>query len=351
MILPSAVPFSIGPDGVHTAPSDAKISGTRLAGVLGMSEYDTPFTAACRMLGVYREDIGSEPAVRAGRVLEGVIIRHARDAMGLDVLSAEELFGPQPDDYDGWEPHFDDPDFSGHIDGALEDGTIVEVKTAGDPTKWIKNGETHIPTHYHLQASLYARMMGAEKIVFLLGVVKPKDVSDPYSWEPDNNVFRLDVEPIEGIDGMLGRAREWRRAFVCKGLTPRPTDDRRDCAVLTALAAQTDDGVAESYAMDVDVLQESARDIAKRLDEAKTMLKLRLGYEGKEEMEIGDYIVSVSERTTQRIDGDALRRDGLYEKYTAQSRYSTVKVDTVGNTKKEKKVKNEEEQKREEMKI
>lgn len=335
MILPSTVPFSIDVDGVHTTPSDARISGTQLAGVLGMSIYDTPFTTACKMLRVFREDISSKPAVKAGRVLENVIIQHARDTMGLDILSSDDIYGPQPEDYDTWTSHFDDPDFSGHIDGALEDGTIVEVKTAGDPTKWYKDGQPHIPTHYHMQASLYARMMGADKIIFLLGVVEPKDVANPHAWEPENNVFSFEVEPIEGLDDLLAKARQWRQAYTSQGVTPRPEDDKRDAEVLKALVAQIDDGVAESYAMDIDELQAQSREITKRLDEAKEMLKLRLGYAKADEMAIGEYVVSVSERATTRVDSDALKRDGLYDQYSTASSYQMVKVKATAETKKE----------------
>ena len=332
MILPSAVPFEINADkSITTAMPDSrrdgKISGTTLAGVLGMSEYDTPFTTACKLLAVYREDISRKPAVKAGIALESVILDYARNVMGEDVIPAEELFGPQPEDYYSWESHFDDPDFSGHVDGVRADGAVVEVKTAGDPTKWYKNGEIAIPTHYHLQASLYARMMGADKILFLLGVVKPADVSNPTKWDPEGNVFAFEVAPIAEIDEYIATARTWRDAYVARGMTPAPTDDPRDFKVLEALSVQVDEDIAETYALDLDFLTDEWRDKKRTIETAKDMLKLRAGYLDEEEMTVGEYRITVSPRSTTRVDTDALKRDGIYDKYAVESRYKIVKTD------------------------
>ena len=334
MILPSAVPFEINADNSITTAMpdsrrDGKISGTTLAGVLGMSEYDTPFTIACKLLAVYREDISRKPAVKAGIALESVIMNHARDVMGEDVIPAEELFGAQPADYYTWGSHFDDPDFSGHLDGVRADGAVVEVKTAGDPTKWYKNGEIAIPTHYHLQASLYARMMGADKILFLLGVVKPADVSNPTKWDPEGNVFAFEVAPIAEIDDYIATARAWRDAYVARGMTPPPTDDPRDYKVLEALRVQVDEDIAETYALDLDFLTEELREKNKTIETAKDMLKLRAGYLDAEEMAVGEYRVTVSPRSTTRVDTDALKRDGIYDKYAVESTYKVVKTDRI----------------------
>ena len=65
------------------------------------------------------------------------------------------------------------------------------------------------------------------------------------------------------------------------------------------------------------------------------MLKLRLGYANADEMAIGEYVVSISERATTRVDSDALKRDGLYDQYSTASSYQMVKVKATAEAKRE----------------
>lgn len=336
MILPAKQPFAIVNGAVQSAPSDRKISGTTLAGVVGRTPWDTPFAVACKMLNVYREDISDKPAVRTGRILEHVIVDYVNSTQGLGIMKGDDLYGSQPDDYNTWMSHFDDPDFSGHVDGVLADGTIVEVKTGGSPAQWVdKDGNPRIPEHYHIQASLYARMTGASSLLFILGVVDDEARKNPHKWVPsEDNVFLFPADVHPEIDDFIRQGREFRMQYTTLGYTPRmDTESAVDNEILKAVRVQVDTTVQGEYARYVDEYSKQIRDLQKLLDEAKDSLKLAVAYTGTDTLVIptqtGRYEVTTKERSTTRVDTNALKHDGLYDKYSTKSSYQVLDVKTL----------------------
>lgn len=338
MIIPSHVPFELNDGVVTTQPSDRKVTGTTLSTLVGKSPWGTPFSTACRMLRVYNDDISDKPAVKAGTILEHVIVDHVNERFGTGVIKGDDLYGGQPDDYDSWASHFDDPDFSGHIDGALADGTIVEVKTGGSPSFWLDDdNQPCIPENYHIQASLYARMTGAEELLFIFGHVKPEERSNPYKWEPKDNVYFFESDLHPDIDEYIDYGREFRAKYTLQGRTPKAETDPKnkeaykiDSEILEILNVQIDVEEQLRLARLIDEYNAEVREKTKLLDDAKAKLRLASGYTETGLLDLktadGGYAVSVSTRRTQRVDNDALKRDGIYDDYLRESSYQVVSV-------------------------
>ncbi len=338
MILPSRVPFSIENGTVIAEPSDRKITGTTLSTLVGKSPWGTPFSTACRMLRVYNDDISDKPAVKAGTILEHVIVDHVNERFGTGVFKGDDLYGSQPDDYNAWKSHFDDPDFAGHLDGALADVTIVEVKTGGRPSYWVGNvGNTTIPENYHIQASLYARMTGVEEILFIFGHVKPEDRANPYKWEPKDNIYMFEVELHPDIDEYIDIGREFRAEYTTQGKTPKAESNpankeayKIDSEILDVLKVQIDTSEQLRLAKLIADRNAELNSLTKEIKDAKEKLRLASGYTETGLLDLktadGGYAVSVSTRRTQRVDNDALKRDGIYDDYLMESSYHTVGV-------------------------
>lgn len=337
-IIPSRVPFEIRDGVVYAEPSNRKVTGTTLSSLIGKNPWGTPFSTACRMLRVYNEDIGDKPAVKAGTILEHVIVDHVNERFDTGIIKGDDIFGEQTEDYSTWAPHFDDPDFSGHIDGMLDDGTIVEVKTGGSPSFWLdENNETKIPENYHIQASLYAKMTGADKLLFIFGHVSPDDRANPYKWNPEDNVYMFEVGLYPDIDELLELGRQFRREYTLQGRTPKAETDptqkvayKIDSEVLKALDIQIN--VDEQLRLAKLIADRNAElnALTKEIKEAKDNLRLASGYSETGLLDLktadGGYAVSVSTRNSRRVDTDALKRDGIYDDYLKDSSYEIVRV-------------------------
>lgn len=327
-VIPTKYRFEKMPDGAYHVKGccPGKITGTYFSHVVGRSPWGTPFSAAAHILGLFKEDIGDQPAVKTGVVLEPVILKYVADQ---GVLPACQVFG-NPEDYneygqhvgshDTWKHDFDDPIFGGHVDGITEDGRIVEVKTTSAPEEWLKG----VPEHYWLQASLYAKGLGATAIKFVVGFVTEEDRSNPWKWKPEGNVVIFDVELHPKTDEYMETCRQWYDDFIKKNRTPVPDlSNPIDLFVVQSLDAQllTQD---EMFAL-VDEYTECEERIAeldpivKRKDELKSQIMIFL------QKNDAQYITGtkraykrmISKRTI--VDTDKLKKDGLYDQYTKQS--------------------------------
>lgn len=303
-----------------------KITGSYIAAVVGRSPWETPFSAAAHILGLYKEDIGDLPAVRTGVVLEPVILNYVRDQ---GVLPACEVFG-DPEDYNEygqhvgehsvWKMDWEDPVFGGHVDGITEDGRIVEVKTTSAPEEWLKG----VPEHYWLQASLYARGLGANAIKFVVGFVDPEAVSNPWKWKPEGNVSVFDVELHPKIDEYMDYCRQWYAEFIENMRTPIPDmSSDIDTHIVRSLEAQlmTQDDMltlVDQYTQCEEQIAELDA-VVKLKDELKSQIML---FMQKNEMQYITGTKKAYKRITSKrtiVDSDALKKDGIYDKYTKES--------------------------------
>lgn len=312
-ILPPKHPFSIAEDGISLMESaePAKVTGTSLGAVVGRSPWETPFTTACRLFGLFREDIGDKPAIRTGVVLEPKILEYCK------AVPAEEIFAKREGDHDSWLSDFEDPDFAGHIDGMMEDGRVAEVKTTNDLSKW----ENGVPEHYWLQASLYSLFLadGAD-ISFLVGVVDEDTYRDPYSWTPEGNVFRFDVPMHPETERIIEYARAWRRT-LCETLhTPCPDlTDPRDARVYNELRnmTMTEDELKQlmtdilATQDELDAYESAVADIRKELDEKKESLKTQMVMRNLRQIEVAGNKASVTEQKREVFDLAKARADGM----------------------------------------
>lgn len=233
------VPYEIDNGVVKTEGVHYKVTGTFLGGLLGMSPYATPFSITSRLIGAWDEDIGNEPAVKTGKLLEDRIIDYAiakHSDIGT-IFKAEEIFAKREGHHKDWVSDFEDDVFAGHVDGIVsKDGKdyILEVKTARDASAWL-NGP---PQHYLLQTMLYNHFITKQdKVYFLLGLVGTEHYNNPNSWIANpNNCFLFEV-PIdrEKENEYIERARAIYKETVAKGISTTATDSPIDQTILTYL--------------------------------------------------------------------------------------------------------------------
>lgn len=127
------------------------IGGSDIAAIAGLSKWSTP-------LKVYLEKIGEldfpeeNKFMRWGKKMEPLLIEEYTEKTGKKVES-------HPIKYDSSYPFL-----FAHIDGLIEDGGILECKTASFSKEWGAEGSDDIPKAYLLQCAHYARVFDASYV-------------------------------------------------------------------------------------------------------------------------------------------------------------------------------------------
>ena len=321
---PSKVHYTIGDDGVVQADLKPgfpyKISGTRLASAVGMSPWATPYKLACQLIGVYGQDIGDKPSVKAGQVLEKVIIDHL-NANGYDIKTGEELFKPREGDHDDWPSDFEDPIFSGHIDGMTEDA-IVEVKTSANPQDW-QDGK--IPMQYWLQASLYAVMLGKDKIIYPVGFLAPGEAYNPQNWDPSQDLYVFEAPVYPEIDRVMEEARTFYRTYALNGTTPEPMT-KEDWELADMLRVESEEVCINGAIADLISLQDQERDIKRQIEGLRDRISLHMQYNHQTSIEAYGHEVVLSERSHNSVDTIKMKMDGVYDLYAKKTPYKQLTI-------------------------
>ena len=222
-----------------------KITGTRVAPILGVGEFSTPFKVACEMAGLYPGDKKNK-YMEAGNIIEPVLRKYAfentdrvSDLLGLDgSVKVEEPVEGKECGYD----HFHhDKKFGGMVDGYIHaDGVrraILEIKTSGMKESWKDDsgGYTNLSDQYMYQASLYAELSGLDDIVFVIGFLEEKDYARPKQWVPDEDNTHFILKKKVDMSEPMRKCSEWYDEYLKQGFTPEWTD--KDADVLKYLKA------------------------------------------------------------------------------------------------------------------
>lgn len=210
-----------------------KITGSRIAAIVGQNEHSSEFRAACEIAGLYKEP--PSKFTEAGNVMEPVIREYIRensaryigDALGKGELGVED---PVPAKECSYEHFPEAAPFGGMVDGWVDlDGkhaAVLEIKTASNRSDWFgPDDEEIVPPNYLLQTSLYCDLSGMRKIVFVVGFPEEEDYEAPEGWVPnDDNVIVRIVDPVPMAD-YKKQALEWYDRYIRKGITPKWTMD------------------------------------------------------------------------------------------------------------------------------
>ena len=201
-----------------------KVSGTSMAGILGVSPFNTPFQMACALLGLAKEDISNSPHVKVGIALEEPIIRYAEKVYPEygTFCSAKEVYQKRVGDHDSWVSDFEDDVFAGHVDGIVfkDDGSdyILEIKTTKNYESWREG----VPEYYRLQVSLYDHFITKKgKAYVVLGMVDENTYRDYNTWIPNSKtVAMFEMTVPEDFEETLSKVRGWYDTYIAQGITP-----------------------------------------------------------------------------------------------------------------------------------
>ena len=256
---------------------------------------------------------------------------------GMDITSPSDIWGK---DYFNktWGDFFPE---SKHLGGMWdylskdEDGNtdaVLEMKT----TKRAEDWENDVPEYYALQAALYAYLLGVDNGIMVASFLEEKDYEDPSKYKPSaKNTITVDFKVSERYPNfaeMVAQVEQWWADYVDAGISP-VYDEKKDAEILAALrtntlAPETDVEAliveAEGLKAEVDEVSATIAEKEKRLKTVTDLLKehaMTQFRDGDKKVEVkgSRYCWTVARSETTTIDKDAMKADGVLDKYSKKS--------------------------------
>lgn len=310
-----------------------KITGTRFATVLGLNPWSTPFEIWCAVTKTYEKPFEDTIYTIAGKTIEPKQAEYMKKAYAMtNLVTPTDIYG---EDYfkKTWGDFFRDVDiFGGLWDYLLyEDGkptTVLEMKTTKRSEDWA-NG---VPEYYALQAALYAYLLGVDDVIMVCSFLEAKDYEHPENFVPSaSNTIALEFKVSErypDFSEKIAWVTQWWNDHVLTGVSPE-FDEKKDAEILKALRTNNltpdtdmDSLIAEAETLkaEVDKATAALADKEKRLKEIGEIIKehaVSQFRDGDKKVEVKGktYTWTIARSETTTIDKDAMKADGVLDKY------------------------------------
>lgn len=315
-----------------------KITGTRFAAIMGKNTWNTPFKTWCEITRTYEEPFEDTIYTIAGKTIEPKQAEYMRRAYFMTGLKTPtDIFGENYFKRTFGDFFKNEPIFGGMWDYLLYDEsekptTVLEMKT----TKRSEDWENDIPEYYALQAALYAYLLGVDSVMMVASFLEDKDYKAPEAFVPSSKntiVIPFKVsERYPDFDKLIKKAEKWWKSCVEGGVSPT-FDEKKDADILKVLRTNTlnPETDIESVMEEAEALQEeiervsaTVADKEKRLKTLKDIIKeqaMKSFRDGDKSVALKSkrYVWAVSRTERKDIDKDALKADGLLDKYNTKS--------------------------------
>lgn len=260
------------------------ITGTRLASLLGLNPYSSPFQCWCECTRLVTPPYEETIYTKAGRVIEPLQRKYVSEKFP-NIVSPEDYFGDVFEQV-RWNFFRDDQkpfagcwDAVGTKDNKKDIVMVVEFKTASDPRKW----DNTMPVYYELQGALYAKLLGLDRILFVASFLDKLDYAHPELFVPDEKNTKMIVKKLKdmvfeingkllSIDEVLDLAKDLWNKYIETGVSPE-FDEEKDKEYLDIIRTSK-----PANDNDLDTLCNAAR----LLEEEINRIKLENGLESKE---------------------------------------------------------------------
>lgn len=237
-----------------------KITGSRMASVLGINPYNSPSKTWAIMVGIYKEEM-SDFYTKPGQVIEPLIFDYVIKKTKLnyknydpfkikwDVFQDNEIFGGIPDgepvneygdlDYSNNNPMLEIKTTSLDKFQFIKEGNSFQVKIQNNlpvvktPNegliKWFNGNQINIPIEYAIQLSLYMYLRGTEKGIFAVAFLHPEDYIKPEKFDINNRkIYLADFSyDKKEFTKYYEYSKNWYNTYIKQGYSPllEPNDD------------------------------------------------------------------------------------------------------------------------------
>ena len=314
-----------------------KITATRFATILGLNPWSTPFEIWCAVTRTYEKPFEDTIYTLAGKAIEPKQIAYMKKSYAMDNLrTPTDIYGKDYFKKTYGDFFHDAPVLGGMWDSLLVDENalpeaVLEFKTTKRSEDWAED----IPEYYALQAALYAYLLNVDDVIMIASFLTPNDYEAPEKFVPsaDNTITRQFKvsKRYPNFAEMVEQARAWWKKYVETGISP-DFDEVKDKEVLDALRKNTVDagGDVEDLLQEAETIQAKldAADAERKADEkrlkalkdaikAHMMGQFRDG-DKKVDMAGSAYQWTLSRSESLSFDEDAMKADGVLEKYKSK---------------------------------
>ena len=314
-----------------------KLTATRFATILGLNPWSTPFEVWCEVTRTYQKPFEDTKYTTAGKIIEPKQAEYMKKAYFMsNLVTPTDVWGA---DYfkKTWGDFFPNVGVLGGMWDYLlydKDGkpyTVLEMKTSKRVEDWAED----IPEYYALQAALYAYLLGVDDVIMVASFLEDTDYDDPTKFvcSGDNTItrpFKLSERYPEFEKRYVRPALKWWKDHVESGISPE-YDEKKDAEILKVLrtnnlSPETDMAAlvkeAEALKSKLDAHAAEVAEDEKRYKVVTDMLKkiaIAQFRDGDKKVSIAgsSYTWEVSRATVSKIDKEAMKADGVLDKYTS----------------------------------
>lgn len=323
-----------------------RITGHRVASVLGLNQYQSDFGAWCEIVKLVKLPFVDNKYTIAGRTIEPKLIDVARKKFP-NTMSIEEYYGNNIDKYK-WNNFIDDSHiFGGIIDvvATKEDlktlTMIVECKTSSKPHLWENN---QVPIAYLLQGCEYSYLKGLDRVLFICAFLQDSDYAHPEKFEPTEENTIMVVKKLKDVriemptgniisfDEAIEYCENWWNTYIETGISPE-FDEKKDKEYLDILRTSNpandndlDDLCDSAKLLESDLKKlkeengiESKEKELKTIKDAIKNKMIELLKDGETKMSYKQYNLNGSISTKFNSKKFATDNPKLYEKYCEQT--------------------------------
>ena len=307
-----------------------KITGTRLAAILGFNRWSDPFKIWCEITRTYEEPFVDSKYTLAGKAIEPILIDYLSKRYFMDLKTPEDVYGK---DYfqKTYGDFYKDREIFGGMWDAIGDDTIVEIKTTKRSEDWLED----TPEYYKLQAALYAYLSGYNRIIFCCGFLTDSDYDNPENFKPvigQNIVIReyyMDKDFPTFKESYIDPAIKFWEDHIKTGISPA-YDAKKDEDIIKALRTgfvdedkDTESVIQELEALmyELELIKAKADPLEKKVKALNETLKKKILEQftdntDRVEAKGSRLIFTVSKSLSKDINKKALEADGLLDKYS-----------------------------------
>jgi len=305
------------------------IGGSDAGKILGMSSYGSALTVYCDKKGMTSFD--GNKATRRGKILEPVVRDYTREELHVGIAESPYMY--VSNEY---------PFMLANIDGIFvtdEPVLIGKTEVLGMGGHEIKTSmmatgfsEDEVPDEYYCQVQHYMAVLNLAWFILSVYMLMKDEVKHYYV--PRNDDFIKNVL-------IPGEKDFWENYFM-KNIMPAPDGIDSEEDLVTGMFSPGD-GVLVLTSAEEELCRDYEKNsaIMKEAEACKkaagVALKLSINNRGhgnvglgKVSAQAGEFSISWSRFITKRVDGDKLKIDGLYEKYSKESESGQFRITNKG---------------------